>query len=79
MIPVIVALVFAGAGITGLSVIGYMVGPHWRRIIDTACGFPTPPPQDRWRNVHLAADRRPPLHQFRGAPRRRGLFGGRAR
>jgi len=76
--PVIGSVVFAGAAIVALSVIAYTVAPCWQRIIRTAFGYPDAPPSERWRSVHLAADRRRPFHEIRGGTphrRRRGLFG----
>jgi hypothetical protein len=79
MIAVISILVFAGAGIVALSLIGYTIATRWRQMTDAARGHPVASAQDRWRSVHLAADRRRPIHEIRGGGtphrRRRGLFG----
>lgn len=63
MLPVIAALVFAGAAAAAIGVIVGMIAPQWRRIARLASGQIEPPIEppteaDHWYEVHLAADRR---------------------
>lgn len=59
MIAALALLVFAGAAIVAVSVIAWMVAPKWRRIVRLASGQVEPPAEtDRWRRVHIEADRR---------------------
>lgn len=68
MIAAVATFAFAGAAIVALSAIGFAIAPQWRRILKLASGkIELPAEPDRWRTMHLAADRRLP---FAGAPTR---------
>lgn len=70
--------VFATAGLVAITVIVMMIAPQWRRIVSLAFGKPDlgfqPSGPDRWRRVHIDADRRKPFSKIRAASPRRGLL-----
>jgi hypothetical protein len=79
MLGLVSVLVFAGAAGLAIGVIALAIGPRWRRIARLAAGhveqgFAPLPTADRWRAVHLDADRRRPFHAIRGPSSRRGLL-----
>lgn len=78
MRELVAIVVFAGAAALAIGVIAAAVGPQWRRIARLAAGqvdaAPLATSAERWRAVHLAADRQRPFHVIRGNPPRRGLL-----
>lgn len=68
-----------GAAAAGTSIVRSL-RPQWPRIVRLALGHVEPmpaPPVERWRSMHMAADRRRPFQEIRAdnEPRRRGLPG----
>lgn len=79
MLGLVSVLVFTGAAGLAIGVIALAIGPQWRRIARLAAGHVEQgiaplPAADRWRTVHLDADRRRPFHEIRGLYSRRGLL-----
>lgn len=70
--------VFAAAGIVAVGTIAVTIIPSWRRIADALAGNAHPcrssGTDDRWRRVHIDADRRKPFSKIRAASPRRGLL-----
>lgn len=67
MIALLSTVLIGTAGIVALSVIGYMVGTRWHRIVRLATGHVEPefhplwPQAAHWHGAHLAADQREPF------------------
>lgn len=72
-------LVFSGAAVAAGVTIVATIAPQWQRIVRLSSGQVEPMPAEdtRWRDMHLAADRRRPFHKIRAVsnPWRRGLPG----
>ncbi len=79
VIGALALVVFGGTGAAAVTVITRSVRPQWSRIVRLALGNVepvfTPIDDDRWRSMHLAADRRRPFQEIRADfnSRRRGL------
>lgn len=78
MRELVAIVVFAGAAALAIGIIAAAGGPQWRRIVRLASGqieaVPAATSAERWRAVHLAADRQRPFHVIRGTSPRRGLL-----
>lgn len=74
--------VIAAAGFVAIGTILVMTIPNWRRIADALSGNSdvcrSTGTDDRWRRVHVEADRRKPFSQIRAASPRRGPLGRRS-
>lgn len=77
--------VLAAAGLVAVGTIAVMIIPNWRRIADVLSGSSVETDlcrdtgtNNRWRRVHLDADRRKPFSQIRAASPRRGPLGRRS-
>jgi len=71
---------FGGGAVAAGTSIARSLQPQWNRIVRLALGNIEPmpaPPVERWRSMHMAADRRRPFQEIRvdNEPRRRGLPG----
>jgi hypothetical protein len=69
---------FVGGAAAAVTSIARSLRPQWHRIVRLALGHVEPmpaPPLERWRSMHMAADRRRPFQEIRAdnEPRRRGL------
>ena len=73
-------VVFGGSAAAAGTSMVRSLRPQWSRIVRLALGQIQPmpaPPVERWRSMHMAADRRRPFQEIRAdiEPRRRGLPG----
>jgi hypothetical protein len=72
---ILATVVFSGAAAAAIGTIIATVIPYQRQILDALAMRPPIDADDRWRRVHMEADRRRPFHQIRADTPRRGLLG----